>query len=216
MEATIFDIDGTLIDSFDTDAELYTSAIRHVFGNVNIRSSWSEYKHVTDEGILREILNDNGVRPDRAYIEATKQHFVLLLRSHILTHGPLHEIPGALDYVLRLLASDEHFIAYATGSWRESALVKLESAGFPTAGICLATSSDFEDRVSIMKSALSSAPPSISNITYFGDGSWDEAAARELGWHFMPVGMGIGGQLNYYENIAQHAPPVGRGEAPRR
>lgn len=40
MEAVIFDIDGTLLQSDANDDTLYLAAVRDVLGNVNLRPSW--------------------------------------------------------------------------------------------------------------------------------------------------------------------------------
>ena len=57
----IFDVDGTLVDSTGTDDTLYKAAIRSVLGDVRLRPTWSEYEHVTDAGLFREICSDNGL-----------------------------------------------------------------------------------------------------------------------------------------------------------
>ena len=48
MEAVIFDIDGTLLESGSVDERLYDSAIRSVLGPIRIRDWWCDYTHVTD------------------------------------------------------------------------------------------------------------------------------------------------------------------------
>ena len=199
MEAIIFDIDGTLIDSDEADGRLFLAAVHRVLGIADASSDWTTYRNVTDEGVLRQIMQVHGIGCDPTLMEATKREFVSLLAIHIEQHGPFREIPGALSYVRGLLASEHHYMAYATGGWRESALLKLESAGFPTRGVPISTSSDFEDRTSIMKAALSAAPSALSRITYYGDGVWDEAAARSLDWDFVPVGEALDGLRNYDE-----------------
>ena len=198
MQATVFDIDGTLIDSFTADSDLYVSAVSEVLGIAGVDSNWSAYRHVTDEGILREIMHVHGIAPAPQLIAATKQRFIALLRKHIEDHGPFREIPGAVHYVSRLLASPGHYVAYATGAWRESALLKLQSAGLPTQGVSLSTSSEFEDRVSIMRGALANAPATIGRITYYGDGVWDQKAVSELGWEFVAVGERLNGISDYH------------------
>lgn len=198
MRGMIFDIDGTLIDSCAADGDLYISAVRQVLGIDAIDPDWSGYRHVSDQGILRELMEIHGIVPEAAVFDACRRAFVALLRQHIDAHGPFREIPGAVACISRLLASDRHYVAYATGAWRESAVLKLKSAGFPTEAVCLSTSSDFEDRVSIMRAAVANAPSSIERISYFGDGIWDRQAARQLGWDFVPVGRALGGIENFH------------------
>lgn len=198
MEACVFDIDGTLLESFEKDCELFVSAVRKVLGVGKVDTDWSAYEHVTDQGVLLQIMRVNGIAPSDELLEATKREFVSSLRAHIDANGPFREIPGARAFVSRLMASGRHYVSYATGAWRESALLKLRTAGFPLDGLRISTSSEHEDRVSIMRGALAGAPGHIEKITYYGDGAWDRTAARELGWDFTPVGAALGGLRHFH------------------
>jgi hypothetical protein len=111
------------------------------------------------------------------------------------------EIPGAREFVTGLRASNSHRIAYATGGWSASASIKLESAGFPLEGIPLASSDDYRGREAIMLHALDQLRGEFQSITYYGDGEWDEAASKNLGWKFVPVGKRLGG-LARFEPVA--------------
>ena len=75
-EASIFDIDGTLLQSVEADGELYALAVQRALGIDSIDTKWSSYQHVTDQGILREILEMHGVAPTPAVFEATKREFL--------------------------------------------------------------------------------------------------------------------------------------------
>jgi beta-phosphoglucomutase-like phosphatase (HAD superfamily) len=201
MDARVFDIDGTLLESFETDCDLFVIAVRKILGVTEINTDWSSYPHVTDQGVVREIMRVNDIEPDQELIEAIEQEFVSSLRAHIDASGPFHEIPGAKEFVSQLVSSEQHYVSYATGAWRASALLKLESAGFPLDGIQVSTSSEHEDRVSIMRGAMAGIPREAVKITYYGDGVWDQAAARELGWSFVPVGSALKG-IQHFNDIA--------------
>ena len=190
MHAAIFDIDGTLLDSNGPDGELYIAAVENVLGRVRIRSSWSEYEHVTDSGIPTEILLDNGFSADRHIVAAIKRTFVESVRRHIDTFGPFPEIPGARDFVRGLCGATA--CAYATGCWSASALMKLESAGFPIKGVAMSSADDSHKRGAIMMNALHQLGR-CETVTYYGDGEWDRDAALSLGWSFVPVGAALGG-----------------------
>ena len=198
MEAVIFDIDGTLVDSSAVDGRLFASAVLDVLGQVEIRHDWMTYPHVTDGGILREILRDNGIAEEPAVIASVKARFVSLVRTHIESHGPFAEIPGARAFVNTLNESRGTCVAYATGGWRDSAQMKLASTGFPVDGIPLSTADDFDDRISIMRLALSQLPAPIDRVTYYGDGAWGRSAAESLSWRFVPVGRGLRGLTEFH------------------
>jgi len=199
MKAIIFDIDGTLIESMSVDTELYFDSIMKVIGPVTIREL-SEYDHVTDTGILAQILKDNGHSVNSAVIASVKAVFLKGLKRHIENEGSFSIIDGAIQFVENTRKSDHARVAIATGGWRESALLKLESAGFNIDGIPLVTCDDSSSRVEIMRSALKMAGDDISSVTYFGDAEWDQRACRDLGWDFIAVGPGLGG-IESYNNV---------------
>ena len=55
MHLVMFDIDGTLIDSAGFESRLYVAAVQDVL-KVEIDSDWNNYEHVSDSGILAEVL----------------------------------------------------------------------------------------------------------------------------------------------------------------
>ena len=197
MHAVILDIDGTLLDSSDVNGRLYLAAVRRVLGQAQVRESWSLYRNVTDSGILEEILDDNSLTRKAATLNAVRDYFVESIGRHVQRYGPFAEIPGAREFVAGLRASNSHRVAYATGGWSASASIKLESGGFPLHGIPLASSDDYLDRQSIMVHALNQLGGEFQSVTYYGDGEWDEAASRGLGWKFVPVGEKLAGLTRY-------------------
>ena len=197
MKATIFDIDGTLLQSDANDDALYLESVRDVLGDVTLRPSWGMYSQFTASGILAEILNDNAMDATSERVAAVRDRFVASVRRHVAEHGPFAEIPGARAFVQSLHDSTTHRVAYATGGWHGSALLKLTLAGFPVTGVPLASSDDHFDRQAIMLQALRQLGSVFDTVTYYGDGHWDALAAKALGWQFVPVGMRLNGLTRY-------------------
>jgi FMN phosphatase YigB (HAD superfamily) len=197
MHAIIFDIDGTLLQSAAVDDALYREAVRRVLGEVQLRPSLHAYDYVTDTGILYQIVADNEIPVEQEPLHEIKSHFVDLLRGHVDENGPFLEIPGASDLLASLRASSAHAVAIATGGWRESAELKLQSAGFDYSNVPLVTSNDHHERTSIMELALGQLGNRFDSVTYYGDGPWDQQACLELGWQFVAVGPELGGLMSY-------------------
>ncbi len=85
--------------------------------------------------------------------------------------------------------------AVATGSWRESALLKIRSAGLVIEGLPLATCDDSSEREQITQVSIERAQsqyhfPPDTPVTLVGDAPWDVQVATNLQLHF----VGIGGQ----------------------
>lgn len=197
MKAILFDIDGTLIESMTVDTELYLASISEVLGAVRFRNALSDYEHVTDNGILAQVLEDNGYPFDEQAATAIKSIFVDKIERHIETEGPFSTIHGAIEFFERTRASEGRRVAIATGGWRESAHLKLRSAGFDIDGVPLVTSDDAWSRIEIMEAALARLGGAFESVTYFGDAEWDRQACQSLGWNFVAVGPGLGGIESY-------------------
>lgn len=197
MKAIILDIDGTLIQSMSVDTELYFSSIREVLGAVNVRDKLDDYDHVTDSGILAQLLEDNGYSSDDEVSTAVQAAFVEGLRRHIKSAGPFPAVDGAIQFVEHIRERNDRRVAIATGGWRKSALLKLESAGFNIDDIPVVTSDDSPSRVEIMRLALAMIGDDFESVTYFGDAAWDQRACQTLGWRFVAVGPDLGGIESY-------------------
>ena len=201
--AVIFDIDDTLLHSMAADDRLYRQAVRDTLGNVRFRPELADYEHVSDAGILHEVLIDNGIEVTAKSIDLVRLRFLESLDAYVKANGPFTEIDGARELIKRLRASAGHAVALATGCWRHSAELKLHTAGFQFSGLPLATADDAMARTAIMQTALRALPEPLESITYFGDGVWDQRACASLGWTFRPVGAGLNGITAYHDEYTE-------------
>src|SRR5262245_7890681 len=133
MQLVMFDIDGTLVDSAGFDTELYVEAVRSVL-NVEIDSDWNTYEHVSDSGILEQVLR--GVRPvsEHPSLAAQVQERFVALVGDYLRRAPaaVREIAGAKRLVERLLELPNVRVGVATGGWERTAKLKLAHVGIST------------------------------------------------------------------------------------
>ena len=183
----MFDIDGTIIESYDLDSECFTEAIKEVTG-YEIDTNWSRYKHVTDTGILNQFFKEMKIENTEIAHENIKSVFLSKIQTRI-AKKPINEIAGASEFISSLKELENVAISFATGGWYESAILKLESAGIKISNIPIASANDHHSRIEIMKIAEKRAVKETRlSFTYFGDGSWDLKACKELGVNFVLVG----------------------------
>ncbi|MEM8689766.1 MAG: HAD family hydrolase [Pseudomonadota bacterium] len=187
MLNVIFDVDGTLVDSDELDGKLFLQAVSEVLGKVAFRNDWVDYPHVSDAGILADILQDNGFTPGTGLEQKVRERFGALVSS-ALSESPCRALPGATEVAAQLATRPGTALGVATGGWGHTARAKLASAGFNTGAWTIASSDDHHERTSIMRSCLTRLPDRGERTVYFGDGIWDLRACEDLGWAFVGVG----------------------------
>ena len=139
------------------------------------------------------ILEENEYADISQRIADVKAVFMEGLSNHTNDQGSFPVIDGALQFVERIRKSADVRVAIAAGCWREAALRKLSTSGFDIEGIRLTSCDDSPSRVESMRAALRMAGGCAREVTYFGDGEWDQRACKELGWQFVAVGPRLGG-----------------------
>ena len=151
----IFDIDGTLTDSDNLHGFCFIRALADVFDIRGISTEVGHYVNITDAGIMDEVCRLRRGRPPSAHETGRfRSRFLELLAEHVADRGPIRPMEGAADVLDRLLASGTYGVAYASGSWKSSALFKLRSAGLPADGVPCAFSDDDHSREGICAAAL--------------------------------------------------------------
>jgi phosphoglycolate phosphatase-like HAD superfamily hydrolase len=195
MHLIMFDLDGTLLKSNTLDEYCFSGAMISVMGIENIQCDWSDYQYVTDEGIVSEIVSRQLHRPaTKTELSTLRTKILELLRSQALTHREnFAPLPGALDLFYSLKKHRTCGVAIATGCWKESAILKLSTAGFDTKNLPMAFSDDSHRREDIMHIACTRAldfwgVSEFETVTYVGDGVWDLHASKKLGYHFIGIG----------------------------
>lgn len=184
----MFDIDGTLVKSFQFDEACFIDAVREVTG-LEIERDWASYPHVTDTGILRTFIERQARHLQADELEQqVKPVFVEKIRQHLLRFG-IQAVAGSLSFINELAADERFSISIATGGWEETAKLKLAAAGFATSELVIASASDHYSRKEIMRHSLSRAGFKQGDpLTYFGDAEWDVRACEELGVKLVIIG----------------------------
>lgn len=191
MKILVFDIDGTLTETNRVDGKLFTDAVRASIPSVDLES-FSRFVEMTDSAILRQICSEAGLEDYESLESTVRSRFIEDLTQALDTAPEsFSAVPGARNVFS--CSRDAGWVpAVATGGWRPSAELKLKAAEIPMTGIPLATASEANRRVDIIRRALSAAAKGadVSEIVYVGDGVWDIRACRELGIGF--IGRGVG------------------------
>jgi len=199
MIATIFDIDGTLVQTSAFDDRCYIQAVREVLGHVPIHDDWDKYEKVTDTGILLQILRENNIQ-DTSCIAKVKTRFTDLIRSCLNDADACHPTRGAREFIQRLCAHDAYKVGFATGGWGCTARLKLQHAGFVVQNQPLTSSDDSDERTEIMKKCLNTLGHTFQKVVYFGDAPWDLIACNTLNWNFIGVGKRLKNKCNLWIN----------------
>ncbi|MBW9273849.1 MAG: HAD family hydrolase [Candidatus Thiodiazotropha sp. (ex. Lucinisca nassula)] len=188
MHHIMFDVDGTLVRSYELDEICYLEAVYEVSGH-HLDTDWTKYSHISDAGILEQYIIENGLDAGGNSIRTeVKELFTNKIASH-LKKNPAQQVPGAAKFIAELRRLENLSLSVATGGWYETALMKLESAAIDISGIPIASSNNHFSRTEIMKIAKEKAIGKIKvPCTYFGDGEWDKKACEELGYNFVLVG----------------------------
>lgn len=210
MHLIVFDIDGTLTHTDDLDGDCYVQAVLEGLGIGPIGTDWNRYRHVTDSGILQEVVESlHGRPPSEEESRQVLRRFQELL-AEAFAGGPhrCRPVAGGPETVRRLLAEPGLAVAFATGGWSETARLKLRQAGYELGNAAFASADDSPVRSEIMKIAERRARAvhgvdAFETITYVGDGLWDATASAELGWRF--VGVGSGEQAGRLRAAGAHA-----------
>jgi phosphoglycolate phosphatase len=190
----VFDLDGTLVDSTGFDDGLYAEAVREVLGDVDIDMTWGRYRHITDAGVLAEIMAEHRIH-DPSAIARVRDAFGRRLERYLTAGGECSAIRGAAE-ALAALRARGHKVGIATGGFGHTARMKLERAGLVTKGLELASSDDGFDRAEIMRLCLARLGGDERSALYVGDAPWDLEATRRAGWRFVGIGPRLVGRCD--------------------
>ncbi len=190
----IFDLDGTLADTLGVDHRCFVDAFRIEHGIDFTDDDWATYHHTTDSGIAPEVIERYLGRPaSRDEVERHKRRFIALLEeAAAMEPASFREVPGASDLLDALGERPDWHVVVATGSWRDSALLKLRAAGLDRFDLPLASADDAEAREAIVAHGVSlpAARRPFDGTVLIGDKPWDLAAAGHHGFGFVGVGHG--------------------------
>ncbi len=201
MNLVVFDIDGTLVRSVELDDTCFVRAFADVLGIEGICADWSHYQSSTDSGLTREIVRRHlGRDPSPEEIERLRERCCQLLRRVQMRHpGAIRAVQGAATLLAYLTGETPWRAAIASGSWPETAHIKLVAAGLAVDHLPRAFADSAEDRDEILRLAVARATEryatrGFGKVVYVGDGLWDVQTARRLRIAFVGIAGRQGGE----------------------
>jgi phosphoglycolate phosphatase-like HAD superfamily hydrolase len=184
----LFDVDGTLCDTFDVDDRVFCEVASNCLGVRVAPSSWRGAPQITDTGIVDWLWRKHCQRPPSATeVQTFASRFAAgLVEEFSRSPAQFRQVPGAAELVAHLAEIGWRF-AFATGGWARAARFKLEAAQLPLSAL-LASSDDSSDRLTIFSLARARASLESEAVVLLGDGAWDVRVAQTFGWSFVGVG----------------------------
>ncbi len=192
----VFDVDGTLVQSYELDGECFTAAFAEALGIADIDTEWARYDHTTDPGITAQVFRERlGREPGAGDLVRLQSAYRARLAQAARHDGAFAAVPGAAGLLAALRARDDWAVALATGGWRVMALFKIVCSGLDIDGLPAAYGEDGPSRQGIVRAAISRARgeaggADFARIVCIGDGVWDVRTAGSLGYPCIGVAMG--------------------------
>ncbi|MBI3885096.1 MAG: HAD family hydrolase [Opitutae bacterium] len=194
MKLVIFDMDGTLTDSFAFAENIYVRAFAQAFDLPDVRIDWASFPHTSSSYCLDAVLREHFGRAATPADSRAVTQAALRLMAEIQqnTGRRTRAIPGAAA-ALRELRRCGYAVAVASGDWEATARHKFATAEIPLSDLPFAFCEAGHARTEIMRTALARAAAhhgraGFDRITYIGDAAWDVRACRELGWPLVGIG----------------------------
>ncbi|MCH6586902.1 MAG: HAD family hydrolase [Proteobacteria bacterium] len=194
----IFDVDGTLVQSYELDGECFVAAFHEALGIADVDTDWARYDHVTDPGITAQIIHERqGREPSADDLVRLRSAFCTRLAEAASRDGAYAPLPGAAGLLAALRARADWTTALATGGWRAAARFKIGRSGLDLDDVPAAFGEDGPSRQGIVGAAIARAREhagvdDFARMVCIGDGVWDLRTAAGLG---LPcIGVGTGGR----------------------
>lgn len=197
MKLAIFDIDGTLTETNEVDDKCFVEAFTASHQITDIETDWTKYAHVTDSGLVSEIFNQRlGRFPNKEDFLRFKSRFIENLNHYASRDETLFaEVSNAKAMLEKLKLEKDWTIALATGSFYDSAKLKLEKAKIDIKSFPIATADDAVSREEILQTAIEKSLEKygleeFEKIVSIGDGMWDVRTANNLDLGFVGIASG--------------------------
>ncbi len=196
MNLFLLDVDGSVIGNNEIDLLTLEESIEEVL-NINLYNPPPFSTHLTTMSYVEKIIETNGLKSQKVkYIRDIKTVFTEKLRCRLNSSSESFKpTSGAIRFIQEMKVNQNVVLAFVSGSWQESTLLKLKAVGIDTSNIIFASCSDATTRSEIMALAAFRAKQdtgfTFKRRLYFGANEYDKMATSTLGYEFVAVGNHI-------------------------
>ncbi len=201
MHLVIFDVDGTLTQTFHGNDNSFLKALSRFIEIEHDYHYYTECPHPTDEAVFqhlfKKITSNDPNADDRSKMQ--DQFIVELMHKFRHTPGFFDEIPGASKFIKELKQQPDTVLAVSSGCWEKIVRFKLELAQIPLEGMEIIGCDNHPDKPSFTKALIEriSQKHELKRITYIGDSLYDYETTRTLGINFIGIDFLEKGHLNH-------------------
>lgn len=213
MHFIIFDLDGTLGQTYYSDDNSYLTALSKIIDVDPNYAYWKECPNLTDRAVLNYIFQKKYNRlPTKQEVQHMQALFMDQLRlKHQKEPHFFHPIPGAPELFNHLHNNYDHVkLGVATGGWKSVAQFKLDLLGINHCDYHLIGSDDHDAKCDFVKALIQNVELKeqikFTAITYVGDSLYDMKAAKQLNIDFLGVDYKKIGhfQQNGHHTVLEH------------
>lgn len=185
MPLIIFDVDATLVYSDKLDSKAFAQTYKDIYGLPFPSIDWSTYPHVTDDTILKTVIQQHFQRP---VTEQEREKFKAIFIATIIENRQLKPtdykiVPGAKEIIELLIKNSSYTVGIATGGWKDPAVMKLNFVNIPTSPLLISGADGKATRHEIIEEVIAQAhekKASFDLIIYVGDAIWDVKTTRDM------------------------------------
>lgn len=217
MKLFLFDLDGTLCQTYYADDNSFVKAATEVIGAPFDKNSWKGCEHLTDSAIFEHFYTSTKlVKPTDSVVKQMQSIFISILEDKFKNDQSFFkEIPGASKFVNYINSQTNCSVGVATGGWKHIAEFKLKNIGLDTSKFDLIGSDDHHSKKDFTSSLIDSMKTKLGisafdHIYYFGDSLYDKTCCEILGIEFIGIDYkndnrltesGVSRVYNHFEEI---------------
>ncbi len=182
LPLVVFDLDGTLTETYHTDARAFVATVREHLGDIELDMTWESYPHASDTGLVDSLWREaHGRAPLDHEVSSFRTTFVDRLEADAASSRTSFRLVDGANQAIATLADAGHPLALATGCFEVTARLKVRHSGLDLRGMPGAFSEDGPSREEILRAARSRGG-AHERVVYVGDAVWDARTCRALGW----------------------------------